>query len=237
MKANVLLVAGVSGAGKSYLETELVRTGFVKCITMTSREPRVGEVDGVDYHFRPSSHFEEMLSLGDMIEHNYGHGAHYGMSQQMFSDSASRACGSPLYIILDPIGVAAYQKALGGDYNVRTVFLDCPISLREQRILSRLSLDSTQKELKETAKRLVQTRSFESNWRDSTTHDIYVPISESQVDCENIVLSALRSFDNGKVEYTPAFIRSGSPVSFVAPECEVEAEIGKICGYLREKNK
>lgn len=237
MKANVLLVAGVSGAGKSYLEDVLVKSGFVKCITMTSRQPRMGEVDGVDYHFRESSHFEEMLALGDMIEYNYGHGAHYGMSRQIFSETVDGAGRSPVYIILDPIGVAAYQRALGDDYNVKTVFLDCPLELREERILSRLSSDTTRKELWETAKRLVQTREFESGWRASTTHDLYIPISESKNDCENIVESVLGCFQNDFVDLPPAFIRASEPVSFEAPECDVVAEIDKICGYLRQKNK
>ena len=47
----VIVIMGKSLSGKSYLQKELVKQGFPKMITATTRPKRQGEVDGQDYYF------------------------------------------------------------------------------------------------------------------------------------------------------------------------------------------
>jgi guanylate kinase len=65
----VLVLHGPSGVGKDAVLAELLpRTGFVKPVSTTTRRPRPGEVDGVDYHFLSREAFEALIAAGEMVE-------------------------------------------------------------------------------------------------------------------------------------------------------------------------
>lgn len=84
MNGNLIIVSAPSGAGKTTLVSEVVkRDGFVKpSVSYTSRVPRLGEVDGVHYHFVTSHEFERMIDNGDFLEWAEVHGNLYGTSRR-----------------------------------------------------------------------------------------------------------------------------------------------------------
>lgn len=76
----LIILSSPSGAGKSTLARRL-RTwdsniGF--SVSATTREPRPGEIDGVDYHFRSRAEFQTMVDQGEMLEHAEVFGNLYG---------------------------------------------------------------------------------------------------------------------------------------------------------------
>ncbi len=75
----LLVVSGPSGSGKTTLCRRLADAGEAHySISCTTRHPRSGEIDGLDYHFLARPDFEARLAAGDFIEHAEVHGNFYG---------------------------------------------------------------------------------------------------------------------------------------------------------------
>jgi len=81
-KGAILVLSGPSGAGKSTIinaaSSEIGEYYF--SISTTTREPRVGEVDGKDYFFVTKESFEEDIKAGNFLEYAQVHGNYYGTS-------------------------------------------------------------------------------------------------------------------------------------------------------------
>jgi guanylate kinase len=77
---NVLVITGPSGVGKGTLIRALIERlpGLELSVSATTRKPRPGEVDGVDYWFLSPEEFEERLQTGDFLEHAEYAGNRYG---------------------------------------------------------------------------------------------------------------------------------------------------------------
>lgn len=107
---NLFIVTAPSGAGK----TSLVRAALavdeqVKLsVSYTTRPPRPGEVNGVDYHFVAEEDFMRMLENGEFLESAEVHGARYGTSQG-WVDSIL-AGGNDLLLEIDWQGAAQVRK-------------------------------------------------------------------------------------------------------------------------------
>jgi guanylate kinase len=76
----IFVFSGPSGSGKTTLCQALLDAvpRAKRLITCTSRAPRPGEQDGVDYRFLPSAQFDTALAAGEFFEHALVHGNHYG---------------------------------------------------------------------------------------------------------------------------------------------------------------
>jgi len=82
--ANLFVVAAPSGAGKTSLIDALLKLDPEIKLSMsyTTRAPREGEVDGVDYHFVTREKFEQMIAAREFLEHAQVHGNYYGTSRK-----------------------------------------------------------------------------------------------------------------------------------------------------------
>jgi guanylate kinase len=80
---NLFIVCAPSGAGKTTLVDALLeREPEIRLsISYTTRAPRQGERDGVDYHFTDRATFESMIAAGEFLEHAQVHGNYYGTSR------------------------------------------------------------------------------------------------------------------------------------------------------------
>ena len=75
----LFVISAPSGAGKTTLCTALrQKPDFVWSVSCTTRAPRNGEVDGVDYHFLSQQDFTARLGRAEFLEHAEVHGNHYG---------------------------------------------------------------------------------------------------------------------------------------------------------------
>jgi guanylate kinase len=76
----ILLISAPSGAGKTTVTTQLLQndSNTVRAITCTTREPRGGETDGVDYYFLDPADFLKRVQAGHFLEHATVYGNSYG---------------------------------------------------------------------------------------------------------------------------------------------------------------
>ena len=83
MPGNLFIVCAPSGAGKTTLVDALLERerGIQLSISYTTRPPREGEKDGLDYHFVDRQRFESMIAAAEFLEHAHVHGNYYGTSR------------------------------------------------------------------------------------------------------------------------------------------------------------
>lgn len=77
----LIVLSGPSGVGKGTVRKELfsqANTNYEYSISMTTRNPREGEVDGVDYFFKSRDEFEALIEQGGLLEHAQFVGNYYG---------------------------------------------------------------------------------------------------------------------------------------------------------------
>lgn len=79
-KGMLVVISGPSGAGKGTLVKRLLEIcpGTSKAITCTTRNPRMGEINGRDYHFKSESEFRRMVDADELLEYAVVHGNMYG---------------------------------------------------------------------------------------------------------------------------------------------------------------
>jgi guanylate kinase len=80
MTGTLYIISAPSGAGKTSLVKALLERidGVAVSVSHTTRAPRPGEVDGVDYHFVDPQTFERMVAGGEFLEHAQVFGNSYG---------------------------------------------------------------------------------------------------------------------------------------------------------------
>ena len=79
-KGMLLVISGPSGAGKGTLAKRLLDDDptFRFSVSATTRGPRVGEENGVHYHFISDDEFQARVDTGDFLECAVVHGHRYG---------------------------------------------------------------------------------------------------------------------------------------------------------------
>lgn len=78
-KGLMLVVSGPAGSGKGTVNGLLIKTGdYTLSVSATTRAPRVGEVDGVNYHYITKEEFLNKISSGEMLEYTEYCGNYYG---------------------------------------------------------------------------------------------------------------------------------------------------------------
>ena len=119
-KGLLIVISGPSGVGKGTIRKALFnRPGHNLdfSVSMTTRSPRVGEVDGKDYYFVSKEKFEEELAKGNLLEHAKFVNNYYGTPKdkgqqaeiQFFHDGCVYGYDLPFR----PIKVRFFRKAGG----------------------------------------------------------------------------------------------------------------------------
>ena len=123
----LLVLSGPSGVGKTTVAHRLMdANGTLKrIVTCTTRDPRDGEQDGVDYHFLDESEFLERLTSGEFLEHAVVYGKYYGTLKSSVHDAF--AAGHDILIVNDVQGALTLNKIIREDAllggALQTVFL------------------------------------------------------------------------------------------------------------------
>lgn len=108
MNISLVIFQGPSASGKTTLQAVL---GLPRIVTWTSRAPREGEIDGVDYHFTERETLERMMNEGKMLETSEYRGHLYGTS--LASIEAAAGGDGLRSIVLDPSGARVAKALLG----------------------------------------------------------------------------------------------------------------------------
>lgn len=68
-KGLLVVISGPSGAGKGTVYQQVIeRTGMKRSVSVTTRKPRPGEVEGVNYFFRTEEEYQRMIAAGEFLE-------------------------------------------------------------------------------------------------------------------------------------------------------------------------
>jgi guanylate kinase len=110
--ASVIIVSGPSGAGKSSLVAQVLAEmdGLRFSVSHSTRPPRPGEQDGVEYHFVSRSEFERLIEGGAFLEWAEVHGERYGTSRSEYE--RARRDGVDLLLDLDVQGAQNLRRTL-----------------------------------------------------------------------------------------------------------------------------
>jgi len=134
-----IVISAPSGAGKTTLCDMLLQSYPELCysVSCTTREPRVNEEDGVDYHFLPVETFKRLIAEDRFLEHAQVHDNYYGTLKAPIYDALRE--GQCVLLDIDVAGAQQIRDFVGrlpeGD-PMRRGFLDIfinPPSLDELR--------------------------------------------------------------------------------------------------------
>jgi guanylate kinase len=113
-KGRVVVLSGPSAVGKSTvvrcLRERIANLHF--SVSATTRAPRPGEVDGVDYHFVSPAHFQRLIDRGALLEWAEIHGGLHRSGTLAEPVRAAMAAGLPVLIEVDLAGARAVKKAM-----------------------------------------------------------------------------------------------------------------------------
>jgi guanylate kinase len=134
-RGRLFIVSAPSGTGKTTLVERLVQVvpDLVMSRSFTSRAPRPGEADGVDYNFIGREAFEEMIAGGDFLEYADVFGNYYGTSAR--ETERVLAAGRDLVLVIDVQG--ARQVRLRGFESVGIFVLPPSYGVLEERLRRR----------------------------------------------------------------------------------------------------
>ena len=111
----LLLISAPSGAGKTTVSQGLMaahpRIGRIT--TCTSRAPRPGEVNGVDYHFFSRAEFEARIAVGEFLEYANVYGDWKGILKE--SVRAHWATGKDALLSVDVQGAETIRRVMAAD--------------------------------------------------------------------------------------------------------------------------
>jgi len=119
-----VVICGPSGVGKGTLLNRLMATHpdqFGFSVSHTTRAPRVGEVNGIHYHFCDKAKMEEMIANGEFIEYARVHSNIYGTS--IAAVKAVSDSGKTCLLDIDVQGAELVKKT---NLNARFVFVSPP---------------------------------------------------------------------------------------------------------------
>ena len=140
MGGAILILSGPSGAGKStIIDRASSKIGdFYFSISTTTREPREGEVDGVDYYFTDKESFERDIEAGEFLEYAQVHGNYYGTSLRPVKEALME--GKLVIFDIDVQGHRLARERMGDI--ITSVFITPPTLSELERRLRLRSTDS-----------------------------------------------------------------------------------------------
>jgi guanylate kinase len=142
----VICVSGPSGVGKGTVIRKLLERAphLAHSISVTTRAPRPGEQDGVEYYFRSREEFSAMIAAGDILEHDMYCGHFYGTPRQNLNNLVNQG----IDVIMD-ITVPGSLTVMANFPEAIPVFLLPPsFSELEQRLAKRGTEDCAARQVR-----------------------------------------------------------------------------------------
>jgi guanylate kinase len=139
MRGNLYIVSAPSGSGKTTLLQRLLRTftDLKFSVSHTTRQPRAGERNGVDYFFTDRSEFMRMAAAGEFLEWAEYYGQLYGTARSFVEQHTTSGCD----VVLD-IDIQGARQVKSKVRDAITVFVLPPSFAELERRLRSRRLES-----------------------------------------------------------------------------------------------
>ncbi len=133
----LVILSGVSGAGKDTIKNELIRRmeDVISLPSFTSRKPREGEEEGVQYHFITKEQFEEKIKNNEFYEYDLHHENYYGTSRKLMNEKIQS--GKIIVKDIEVNGTENLIKILNNETNLVTIFLKVEKEALKRRLIAR----------------------------------------------------------------------------------------------------
>ncbi len=177
---HLFVISGASGVGKSTILKQVMaaRPQLQFSVSATSRAPREGETDGVQYFFVSEDAFRQMIEQGAFVEYDYHMGNFYGTLK---SEIVKKTKQGNMILDVEPVGAMHVKEIFP---NATLIYIAPP------------SLEVLQKRLRDrndTSEDQIKIRSERAAWEDSQK-DKYDYIVINDV-LEEAVAQVLRIID------------------------------------------
>ena len=124
----MLVISGASASGKTEVAHIIAKKyGLSRVITVTTREKRIGEVDGVDYFFVTKEEFQKLINDNKLVEYAEYNGNFYGSRKDQIADDH--------ILVVEANGLKAYVAL--NDPSIITFALTANAKIREERMRCR----------------------------------------------------------------------------------------------------
>ena len=123
----LFVLSGAAGTGKDSV-VKALRTAhpeIEKTVSATTRAPRPGEQEGIDYYYRTTEQFQQLIANDEVVEYNFYNGNYYGTLKEEVNKRW--AAGKLVVLVIDVHGAANIRRMFPG---ATTVFL-LPPSVEE----------------------------------------------------------------------------------------------------------
>lgn len=195
----LILISAPSGGGKTTLCRQLLRArrNMVRAVTCTTRPPRRGEKNGVDYYFLQAGDFLRRVQAGNFLEHATVYGNSYGLLKSELLGKLR--AGKDVLLNVDVQGAASIREAAKKEPELKsalvTIFLT-PTSVSEiERRLKTRGADSPEV----IRQRVAAARQEIAQWK----HFDYLLISGSKQEDLRLALAIIEA-EKMKVERSPS---------------------------------
>ena len=133
----LVILSGVSGAGKDTIKKELIKRmeDVISLPSYTSRAPREGEEEGVQYHFITKEDFEKRIKNNEFYEYDLHHNNYYGTSRKLMNEKIQS--GKIIVKDIEVNGTENLVKILKDDTNLVTIFLKVEKEELRRRLIGR----------------------------------------------------------------------------------------------------
>ena len=134
----LVLLSGVSGAGKDTIKKELIKrmNNVVSMPSYTDRQPREGEVNGEIYNFITTEEFERRIKENEFYEYSVHHEHYYGTSKKILNEATQS--GKIIVKDIEVNGTENLLKLFKDNMDMVTIFLRVPKDELRRRLEHRI---------------------------------------------------------------------------------------------------